>query len=151
MQRLSIGKLAKAANVSIDTIRFYEKSGLLPRAARRPSGYREYSDLDLVQLQFVRRARAAGFSLEEIGKLLTIGDEVSATRDTRVIDRALEVIDRKITELEHWRKALNALASSSSQPRSKHAILLHFTAERAADSSVAASEGHIHTTIHTST
>jgi len=133
MQRLSIGKLAKAANVSIDTIRSYEKSGLLPRPARRPSGYREYSDLDVLQLQFVRRARAVGFSLDEIAELLILGDEKDSGQISRAIERKLPLVDRKLTELERWHPSLHALAKGSAEPLTKRRFLLHFADEEASD------------------
>jgi MerR family transcriptional regulator, copper efflux regulator len=129
MQRLSIGKLAKAANVSIDTIRFYEKSGLLPRPARRPSGYREYSDLDVLQLQFVRRARAIGVSLDEIAELLNLGDEMSAEQVRDAIGRKLAIVNLKLTQLEQWRRSLNALARRSGEPLTRRAFLLNFSAD----------------------
>ena len=64
MSRLSIGQLAKAANVSIHTIRYYEKAGLLPQPARQPYGFRQYAAEDLLQLKFVRQARSLGFPLK---------------------------------------------------------------------------------------
>jgi MerR family copper efflux transcriptional regulator len=109
MQGLSIGQLAKAANVSIDTIRFYEKSGLLPRATRRPSGFREYSQNDVRQLRFVRRARAVGFSLEEIAELLALEGEQDRTITARVIEAKLSAIDLRMRELQQWRRALRRL------------------------------------------
>lgn len=133
MPRLTIGKLAKAANVSIDTIRFYEKSGLLPQPARRPSGFREYSELDLLQLKFVRRARAVGFSIEEIVELLALADEASSAAINSVIERKLAVIDRKINDLQWWRRALRAFPSAPEQTPSKRAFLDYFTAGHAAD------------------
>ena len=109
MEGLSIGQLAKAANVSIDTIRFYEKSGLLPRATRRPSGFREYSQNDVRQLRFVRRARAVGFSLEEIAELLALEGEQDRTITARVIETKLSAIDLRMRELRQWRRALRRL------------------------------------------
>ena len=109
MSRLSIGKLAKATNVSIDTIRFYEKRGLLPAPSRRPSGFREYSALDIQRLTFVRRARALGFTLEEIAELLCLLPEQTIAVTARIIDRKLEVIDIKITQLQRWRAALEGV------------------------------------------
>ena len=104
MSGLSIGRLAKLANVSIDTIRFYEKAGLLAPHVRRPSGFREYSPLDLRQLRFIRRGRLLGLSLEEIGELLALegGQEPTAS----LLQQKLRVIDRKIEELERWRSGL---------------------------------------------
>lgn len=109
MEGFSIGQLAKAANVSIDTIRFYEKSGLLPRATRRPSGFREYSQNDVRQLRFVRRARAVGFSLEEIAELLALEGEQDRTITARVIETKLSAIDLRMRELRQWRRALRRL------------------------------------------
>jgi len=104
MPGFSIGRLAKLANVSIDTIRFYEKAGLLAPPRRRPSGFREYSTLDLKQLRFIRRGRVLGFSLEEIGELLAI--EAGQEPAMGVARQKLRVIQRKIEELERWRNCL---------------------------------------------
>lgn len=106
MHGLSIGRLAKLANVSIDTIRFYEKAGLLAPHVRRPSGFREYSLIGLKQLTFIRRGRLLGFSLEEIGELLTLKGGQAPASD--VIRRQLGMIDRKIEELTRWRRDLLA-------------------------------------------
>ena len=75
MQTMTIGRLAKAAGVNIDTIRYYERHGLLPRAARRESGYREYARADVARLTFIRRAKELGFSLGDSlrGNLLLPG------------------------------------------------------------------------------
>lgn len=109
MSSLSIGKLARAANVSIDTIRFYEKCGLLSPAARRPSGFREYSALDLRQLVFIRRARRLGFSVDEIGELIHLDDESDLERISAVIAQKRSVVDARIDELQQWREALDEL------------------------------------------
>lgn len=139
MHGLSIGQLAKTANVSIDTIRFYEKTGLLRPCVRRPSGFREYSELDLRQLRFIRRGRLLGLSLEEIGELLAL-DGGQASASSVIIRQKLLVIDRKIEELQHWRSSLlefiEPRAASSAE---RHSILDYFTDE-AADSHVEAIE-----------
>lgn len=139
MHGFSIGQLAKSANVSIDTIRFYEKTGLLRPYIRRPSGYREYSELDLRQLKFIRCGRLLGFSLEEIGELLAL-DVGQATASSVIIQQKLQVIDRKIEELQRWRSSLlefTELCAGSSAER--HSILDYFTDE-AADSRAEAVE-----------
>lgn len=109
MRSYSIGKLARAANVSIDTVRFYEKSGLLSPATRRPSGFREYSDLDLRQLVFIRRARRLGFSVDEIGELLRLNDESGFARISTVIAHKRAVVDARIDELRQLREVLDEL------------------------------------------
>ena len=109
MHGLSIGELAKAASVSIYTIRFYEKSGLLPRPARRPSGFRQYSELDVLQLQFVRQARSLGFAIDEIVELLALEAEQSNAVVSSVVERNIESIDRKIAQLMSWRDGLDEI------------------------------------------
>jgi DNA-binding transcriptional MerR regulator len=68
---MKIGELARRCDVNIDTIRYYERQGLLPLPDRQASGYRHYQIPDIARLQFVRRAKTLGFSLEEIRELLT--------------------------------------------------------------------------------
>ncbi len=114
MNAMSIGQLAKAAHVGIDTVRFYEKRGLLPRARRRASGYREFHVEDLRRLQFIRRAKELGFSLEDIGELLAL-----RSQPTRGVQRVkvkahekLVAVDKKIAELQRLRKVLAGLVAS---------------------------------------
>ncbi len=75
MGTLTIGRLADEAGVSIDTVRFYERRGLLPEPERTPSGYRSYSDEDIWRLRFILRAKELGFTLREVAELL---DHVAA-------------------------------------------------------------------------
>lgn len=108
---MTIGALARASGVGIDAIRFYEREGLLPRPARRASGYRDYP-LDTVRrLRFIRRAKALGFSLEEIGELLALSSDhehgVEGIRQ-RAATR-LRMIDERIAELQRVRQGLQAL------------------------------------------
>ncbi len=125
MSGLSIGKLAKAAKVSIHTIRFYEKSGLLPPPSRRPSGFREYSELDVLQLKFVREARSFGFSVEQISELLALGGEQSGAGVRALVGRRLTAVDQKIARLQHWRNALRLLLEPSAEQRSKRRFLVY--------------------------
>ena len=71
---LTIGVLARDSGVNLETIRFYERSGLLPAPQRSPSGYRHYQEQDVRRLRFIRRGRELGFSLEEIRSLLGLRD-----------------------------------------------------------------------------
>ena len=72
---LPIGALSRQTGCNIETIRYYEKAGLLPVPARSPAGYRRYGSTHLRRLTFVRRARALGFSIEDVRKLLKLADE----------------------------------------------------------------------------
>lgn len=107
---LTIGKLAGAAGVRIDTVRYYERRGLMPEPRRSASGYRNY-DADAVRrLRFIRRAQALGFTLDEIGELLALRAdpanhaEVRATAQARLAD-----IDGRIRELAVLRDSLSQL------------------------------------------
>lgn len=114
MHGFSIGKLARAARVSVDTIRYYERCGLLPQPARHPSGFRKYSELDLRQLRRLRSARQLGFSLEEIAELLALESATEAPAARMLIHEKLTVIDMKIRELQRWRSSLSELVRSQS-------------------------------------
>lgn len=72
---LSIGNVAKRVGISVDTVRFYEKKGLLPLAPRRESGYRDYPEDTVRRLRFIRNAREIGFTLDEIQGLLSLGSD----------------------------------------------------------------------------
>lgn len=108
---MSIGKLSRATGATIDTIRFYEKAGLLPEPARTASGYRRYSREDEVRLAFVARARHLGFSLEEIGELLQLRTFKTGgvARVRAVAQKKLALVEQKIAELEQLRTALKSL------------------------------------------
>ena len=107
---LTIGRIAKQADVGIDTIRFYERRGLLPAAQRSASGYRLYSTETIRRLDFIRKAKALGFTLEEIISLLGLQDSTGAKADVKALTRRkLEQIDTKIHDLERIRDVLSAL------------------------------------------
>lgn len=111
---LNIGDAAKASGVSAKMIRHYEAIGLLREAKRTGAGYRVYGRDDVRVLQFVQRARALGFSLEQIGKLLSLWqDGGRASADVRALARAhIEDLNRKIAEMEAMRRTLETLAAS---------------------------------------
>jgi MerR family copper efflux transcriptional regulator len=111
LQTMTIGRLAKAAGVNIDTIRYYERHGLLPRAARRESGYREYAADDVARLLFIRRAKELGFSLTDIGELLSLSqDRRSDMRGVkRKAEERLADVEGKIEELKRVRRGLKTL------------------------------------------
>ena len=110
MNTLSIGKLAAAAGVGVDTVRFYERTGLLKKPARTPSGYRKYAAGDAARLRFVRRAKALGFSLEEVAELLRLNDGGGHRVAVRSLtERRLAQIEQQIAELSRMRKTLRHL------------------------------------------
>lgn len=111
---LTIGSVAKRVGVAIDTIRYYEREGLMPEPLRRASGYRSYGEGAVVQLRFIRRAKELGFTLEEIRELLAL----SADRQRGVkavkkrAQKRLDAITVRIAELTRVRDALSELVAS---------------------------------------
>jgi len=107
---LTIGRVAKQADVGIDTIRFYERRGLLPEPQRTESGYRLYPPATVTRLHFIRRAKALGFSLDEIVTLLALQDTGGPKSEVKAIThRKLEQIEAKITDLARMRDVLRDL------------------------------------------
>lgn len=113
-QSMTIGKLSKATGATIDTIRFYEKAGLLPKPARTASGYRKYSREDEMRLAFVARARHLGFSLDEIGEMLRLRTTRSGgvARVREVAQKKVALVEQRIAELEQLRAALRVLVGA---------------------------------------
>jgi len=111
MQNMNIGRLAKLAEVNIDTIRYYERQQLMPPAARTASGYRQYTHADLERLRFILRSKDLGFTLAEIGELLSLtNNRKSDMRGVRrKAEQRLDQVDRKIAELRRVRRGLRKL------------------------------------------
>lgn len=108
MRSLTIGQLAKCADVGVETVRFYERQGLLAEPDRKPSGYRQY-DEDVVQrLRFIRRAKERGFTLSEIKELLSLRLDPSTTCGDvkRRAEEKIDDIEAKIQTLQRMKKAL---------------------------------------------
>lgn len=105
--RLTIGRLAKAAQVGIDTVRFYERAGLMPPAQRTASGYRTYAAADVARLRFIRRAKALGFALDEIAELLRLAEGKGARAAVKALaERRVASLEQKIRELTAMRDTL---------------------------------------------
>jgi Hg(II)-responsive transcriptional regulator len=105
---LSTGKLAKAADVNVETLRYYENRGLLPEPPRRLSGYRQYPLESVNRLRFIKGAQELGFTLEEIKELLSLRVDERATKgDVRVrAEQKVRQIERKIARLQKMQEAL---------------------------------------------
>jgi len=107
---LTIGRVAKLSGVGIDTIRFYERRGLLHEPARTPSGYRQYAPDIVERLHFILRAKDLGFSLEEVSLLLKLQDEGGSKAEVKKLtSQKLEQIETKIGDLERMRDVLRKL------------------------------------------
>ena len=105
---MKIGEVASEAGIGIDAVRFYERQGLIPVPARRPSGYRDYSPDVVLNLRFIRHAKDLGFSLKEIGELLSLESDESATAaDVKAAaERKLADIEDRIRALQRMRRVL---------------------------------------------
>src|ERR1043165_4214200 len=100
MDTMGIGALAKRAGVGIDTVRYYERNGLLSPHSRLASGYRRYSELELSRLRFIRRAQALGFTLKEIRELLALSAQRDMGRVKRTAQAKLDDVKERIAALE---------------------------------------------------
>jgi MerR family mercuric resistance operon transcriptional regulator len=107
MSELTIGSLADEAGVNVETIRYYQRRGLMPEQPAQ--GYRRYDATTVKRVRFIKRAQALGFTLEEIGGLLKL-DEAHACAETRELaSHKLQTIETKLADLVAMRKALTAL------------------------------------------
>jgi len=114
VELLSIGQVARRVGVGVETVRYYERRGLLQEPQRRQSGYRQYGEEAVSRLQFIRRAKDLGFTLREIGELLSLGRDPSAPA-ADVKDRTqtkIASIEAKVRSLQRMRKALKKLTSA---------------------------------------
>lgn len=107
---MKIGEVARRVGIPIDTVRYYERNGLLPPPARRASGYRDYHDSDIARLNFVLRAKALGFTLIEIRELLELSDaaEGDMANIRGLAASKLQDIEQRIAQLARVRDALRA-------------------------------------------
>lgn len=111
MKAMTIGRVAKLADVGVETIRFYERKGLIEKPPRRTSGYRQYPSETLSRIRFIRRAKELGFSLSEIDDLLSLRVEPGTTcGDIRNrAESKIANIEEKIRTLQKIKKALAKL------------------------------------------
>lgn len=111
MEKLTSGKLAKSANVNIESIRYYERKGLMPKPVRSDSGYRLYSENDVHRIKFIKKAQGLGFTLKEIKDLLDLRiDEENSCEDVQIIiAKKIDDIDNKIKELRKINNTLKGM------------------------------------------
>lgn len=106
---LTIGRVAKLAGVNVETIRYYQRRGLLAEPDKPHMGYRRYPADSVKHIRFIKRAQALGFTLEEIAELLQL-EEARACAETRTLAaHKMRLIDQKLTGLAAMRKALAGL------------------------------------------
>lgn len=105
---MTIGKLAAAGHVGVETVRYYQRRGLLDTPRQSP-GVRRYGEKDVRRLLFIRQAQTAGFTLEEIKELLDLDSREDRERARTLARKRIDALDIRITELERAREALRRL------------------------------------------
>jgi MerR family mercuric resistance operon transcriptional regulator len=113
MDKLTSGKLALKANVNLETIRYYERCGLIPEPPRNESGYKQYSQEHVRRIQFIKRAQGLGFSLKEISELLSLRVDPRTTCGDvkRQAEAKIDDIKERIKALQEMEQALVKLTA----------------------------------------
>ncbi|AWI74180.1 MerR family transcriptional regulator [Parazoarcus communis] len=106
---LTIGALAKAAGVGVETVRYYQRRGLLAEPQQKRGAYRVYGERELARLRAVRRAQQLGFSLEEIDDLLALNEDTDRDRARALARSKIELLDARIRQMQEMRNALTEL------------------------------------------
>ncbi len=126
MRELTIGRLAAKTGVNLETIRYYERIGMIPRPALTKGGHRSYTEVEARRLAFIRRARELGFSLDEIRALLALAEAgQAACAEVRPIAQAhLENVRAKLADLAKLEKIFSETVSRCSDTASPHCPVL---------------------------
>lgn len=134
MKPMTIGKLAKAAGISAETIRYYERSGFLPSPGRLASGYRVYGSESIRLIRFIKEAQALGFTLAEVSELIhiTADEHAECSQINEKATKKLKEIAKKIATLKKMQAGLKVLAKrcpADEQPLSECSIINHLYGE----------------------
>jgi MerR family mercuric resistance operon transcriptional regulator len=108
---LTIGQLALAAGVNVETVRYYQRRNLMPQPARPVGGTRRYTDADAQQLRFIKRAQVMGFALADVENLLKLGSGRSCWTTRDLAASKIQSVDARIRELRQLRKELAILVA----------------------------------------
>lgn len=125
---MTIGEVARSVGIGVETIRFYERKGLIHEPPRRASGYRQYETGAVKRLKFIRRAKDLGFTLAEIKGLLDLrsGPDTQCEDIRLELEAKLEDIEQRIADLRHMKRAIKDFwqTCESSDPRGECPILM---------------------------
>jgi MerR family mercuric resistance operon transcriptional regulator len=128
---LTIGQLAREAGVNVETVRFYQRRGLLSEPDRPPGGIRRYSDVDTERIRFIKAAQRLGFSLDDVEELLRLEDGTHCSQARRLAERKLTEIRSKIDDLRRIESALDEMVGRCRATRGKVSCPLIASVHRA--------------------
>ena len=133
---LSIGALAKQTDTKVETIRYYERIGLLPQPARTTGNYRTYGEAELNRLSFIRRARNLGFSIEQVRDLLALSDrrDQSCAEVDALTRNHLAEVESKIADLQALQRELASMLGQCSQGTISQCLIIEALAPAPAPS-----------------
>ena len=109
---MTIGQVAKAAGVNVETVRYYQRRGLVGEPAKPPGGHRHYTDLIVQQIGFIRGAQQLGFSLEEVKELLKLAEGGDCARVSKLAEDKFEVLTARIAQITRMRRKLKRLVDA---------------------------------------
>lgn len=109
--KMTIGRLAGAAGVNVETVRFYQRSGLIDEPARPQAGYRTYGDDDVRRIRFIKRAQHLGFTLEEVASLLKLEGSGTCSSTRSLAARKLAMVEAKVSDLLAMKAALATMVA----------------------------------------
>ncbi|MHB1083443.1 MAG: Hg(II)-responsive transcriptional regulator [Thiobacillus sp.] len=119
MQALTISRLAREAGVNVETIRFYQRRGLLTEPPRPLGGIRRYDQTDVARVQFIKAAQRIGFTLDEIAQLLELDDGLHCSQARAIAEHKLEVVRERLVDLQRIETALAQLVGRCEASRGK--------------------------------
>lgn len=116
---MTTGQVARAARVNIQTVRYYERRGLVPRPRRTPAGYRQYPEEAVDRLRFIKHAQELGFTLGEIQELLGLRVQAGAACDAveRRTRQKIAIVEQKVRDLQRMKRTLERLAAACAARR----------------------------------
>ena len=112
---MTIGRLAKAAGVHVETVRYYQRIGLIPEPQKPQGGHRRYPASAMARISFIRRAQQLGFSLEEVKKLLAYADGRNRKEVRQIAETKYDLLGERVEQLNEMRRKLKRLIELSKQ------------------------------------
>ena len=129
MSEMTIGALAKAAGVHVETVRYYQRRGLVDEPKRQPGSVRRYDEYAIKRLRFVRRAQELGFTLEEVKTLIRLSDAPNCRGAREMAARKLQVVNARLSDLRRIQNALHGLVAQCDTGRKRSCPIIETLSE----------------------